>query len=340
MSNRRSLVTGGGGFIGSHLVRQLQENGDIVRILELPEVALPANVEIVRGSICDPHAVRKALKGVHRLYHLAANPNLWARKKSDFNRVNYEGTRVIFAEAAKQELEVIVYTSTESIMTGNVRQHESVSSVMECYLNKMPGPYCRSKYLAELEALKAAHEGMPVVVVAPTLPVGPGDRSSTPPTRMILDFLNTKTPAYLDCGFNMADVRDIARGHILAAEHGKAGERYILGNENMTLSQLLAWLEEITGLAMPKRQIPYWLAFMTGAVSEFVADYVTHTPPMAPLTGVRLARHPMYFDCSKAVTELGLPRHSVRQAIADEIEWLLDRGLVMRRLPLLREISD
>lgn len=338
MSNRRSLVTGGGGFIGSHLVRQLQESGDIVRILELPDVPLPTNVEVVRGTICDPHVIRKALKGVQRVYHLAANPNLWSQKKSDFNLVNFEGTRTIFAEAAKHDLEVIVYTSTESIVTGNSRRNGSAFSALECKLNEMPGPYCKSKLLAELEAIKAAESGMPVIIVAPTLPVGPGDRSITPPTRMILDFLNTKTPAYLDCRFNMADVRDIAQGHILAAAHGKPGERYILGNENLTLRQLLCWIEEITGLHMPKRRIPYWLALAVAAVNEFVADYMTHTPPMAPLAGVRLARYPMHFDCGKAIHDLGLPQNSVRQAIADEIEWLLDNGLIMRRLPLLREI--
>ncbi|WMJ09064.1 NAD-dependent epimerase/dehydratase family protein [Nitrosomonas sp. sh817] len=338
MSNRRSLVTGGGGFIGSHLVRQLQENGDIVRVLELPDVPLPANVEVVRGTICDPHVVRKALKGVQRLYHLAGNPNLWAQKKSDFNRVNFEGTRTIFAEAAKHDLEVIVYTSTESIVTGNALRNVPAFSALECQLNEMPGPYCKSKLLAELEALKAAESGLPVVIVAPTLPVGPGDRSITPPTRMILDFLNVKTPAYLDCRFNMADVRDIAQGHILAAARGKPGQRYILGNENITLGQLLTWIEEITGLLMPKKRIPYGLALIAAVVSEFVADYMTHKPPMAPLAGVRLARYPMHFDCSKAVNDLGLPQNSVRQAVADEIEWLLDSGLVMRRLPLLREI--
>lgn len=337
MNNRRSLVTGGGGFIGSHLVRQLQENGDMVRVLELSDVPLPADVEVVRGSICDTHAVRKAFKGVQRLYHLAANPNLWAPKKSDFNRVNFEGTRAIFAEAAKHDIEVVVYTSTESILTGNARRSRLVDADVERVLSEMPGPYCRSKFLAEQEAFKAAEKGLPVVIVAPTLPIGPGDRLITPPTRMILDFLNTKIPAYLNCGFNMVDVRDVAKGHILAAERGRAGERYILGNENLMLSELLHWIEEITGLVMPRKRIPYWLVLMTGAISEFMADYVTHRPPRAPLTGVRLARYPMFFDSDKAVNELGFPQNPVRQALADEIEWLLNSELIMRRLPLLRE---
>lgn len=338
MSSRRSLVTGGGGFIGSHLVRQLQENGDIVRVLELPDVPLPANVEIVRGSICDAHTVRKALKGVQRVYHLAANPNLWAAKKSDFNLVNFEGTRTVFTELAKHDIEVVVYTSTESIWLGSTRRDNLPDAATERTLSEMPGPYCRSKFLAEQEAFKAVKMGLPVIIVAPTLPVGPGDRLITPPTRMILDFLNTKIPAYLDCGFNMADVRDIAQGHILAAERGRVGERYILGNENLTLGELLHWIEEITGLMMPKWRIPYWFALVTGIVSEFAADYVTHRSPRAPLTGVRLARRPMFFDSKKAINELGFPQNSVRQALADEIEWLLNNGLTMRRLPLVRAI--
>lgn len=173
--------------------------------------------------------------------------------------------------------------------------------------------------------------------MAPTLPVGPGDRLITPPTRMILDFLNRNTPAYLDFGFNMVDVRDVAKGHVLAAEKGRIGERYILGNENLTLGELLRRIEGITGLAMPKRRIPYWLALMTGAISEFIADYVTHRSPRASLTGVRLARYEMYFDSTKAVNELGLPQNSVRTALADEIEWLMNSGLIIRRLPLLQE---
>lgn len=334
MSDRRSLVTGGGGFIGSHLVRQLLENGEIVRVLELPDVPLPSGVEVVRGSICDPYSVRKAFKGVQRVYHLAANPNLWARNKNDFNLINYEGTRTIFSEAARHDIEVIVHTSTESISSKN----SPINASAKHMLASMPGPYCRSKYMAELEAIKASKNGLPVVIVAPTLPVGPGDRSITPPTRMILDFLNTKIPAYLNCGFNMADVRDIAKGHILAADHGRVGERYILGNENLMLDELLRWIEEITGLGMPKIRIPYWFAFMTGLVSEFVADYITHNSPRAPLTGVRLAHYPMFFDSNKAVSELGFPQNSVRQALADEIEWLVNNGFIARRLPLLKEV--
>jgi len=338
VTNRRSLVTGGGGFIGSHLVRQLLEQGETVRVLELPDVALPSNVEVVRGSVCDADVVRSALNGVQRLYHLAGNPNLWAKDKSDFRRVNYEGTCTVFSEAAKKNLEVIVYTSTESILTGSVYSEKLVDSAVQRIIEDMPGPYCQSKFLAEQAAFAAAKTGLPVVVVAPTLPIGPGDNMITPPTRMILDFLNHKTPAYLNCGFNLIDVRDIAQGHILAAESGRPGERYILGHENISLSELLRLIEEITGLAMPKLRVPYWLALAAGVVSELMADYVSHRPPRAPLTGVRLARYPMYFDSAKAVKQLSLPQSSIRQALIDEIEWLHSKGLITRALPLQQQV--
>jgi len=337
VNNRRVLVTGGGGFIGLHLVQQLLERGETVRVLELPDVPLPEGVEVVRGSICDVAAVRKALKNVHRLYHLAANPNLWAVDKNDFRRVNYEGTCTVLHEAAGHDLEVIVYTSTESILAGKGRREAMVDSAVKRLIQEMPGPYCRSKFLAEQAAFKAAADGQPVVIVAPTLPIGPGDRRITPPTRMILDFINTRTPAYLECGFNMIDVRDVAAGHILAADHGRHGERYILGNENLTLGKFLGHIEEITGLEMPKTSIPFWIALIAGAVSEFFADHLTHRQPRAPLTGVRLARYPMYFDSNKAIQELGLPQSPVYQALADEIEWLLEQGLINRHLPLLQQ---
>ncbi len=339
MSNRRSLVTGGGGFIGAHLVAQLLEQGETVRVLELPDVPLPSNVEVVRGSVCDADVVRSALKRVQRLYHLAANPNLWAKDKGDFKRINYEGTCTVLSEAAKIDLEVIVYTSTESILTGSAHHSEKlVDSGVQRIIGEMPGPYCRSKFLAEQAAFAAAKSGLPVVIVAPTLPIGPGDNKLTPPTRMILDFLNNKTPAYLDCGFNLIDVRDIAQGHILAAENGRPGERYILGHENMSLGELLCLIEETTGLAMPKTRVPYWLALVAGVVSELMADYVSHRAPRAPLTGVRLARYPMYFDSDKAVKELRLPQSPIRQALIDEVAWLHSKGLITRSLPLQQQV--
>ncbi|CAE6517301.1 conserved hypothetical protein [Nitrosomonas nitrosa] len=334
MNRGCSLVTGGGGFIGLHLVRQLLERGEIVKVLETADISLPSEVEVIRGSVNDAKTVRHALKGVQRCYHLAANPDLWARDKRVFQQINYEGTCTVLSEAARADLEVIVYTSTESILTSKHQNNRPIDSSVIRKLSEMPGPYCRSKFLAEQAAFKAARDGLPVVIVSPTLPIGPGDRRITPPTQMILNFLNHKIPAYLDCRFNMVDVRDVAHGHILAAERGRPGERYILGNENLTLGEFLLLIEEITGLAMPKLRIPHWIAMMVGACSEFVADYITHKPPKAPLTGVRLAKRSMFFESDKAINELGFRQSPLRQALTDQIAWLVEEGHVMRPLPL------
>lgn len=333
-----SLVTGGGGFIGAHLVRQLLEQGEKVKVLELEDVSLPSDVEVIRGSVTDVDTVRSALKGVQRVYHLAANPDLWAQDKCLFKQVNYDGTCNVLSEAARADLEVLVYTSTESILTGKQQGDRPIDSSVRRELNEMPGPYCRSKFLAEQIAFKAARNGLPVVIVSPTLPIGPGDRRITPPTRMILNFLNYRIPAYLDCRFNMVDVRDVARGHILAARYGRPGERYILGNENLTLGNLLRLIEDITGLAMPKFRIPHWVALIVGVFSELTADYITYKPPKAPLTGVRLAARSMFFESNKAVQELGFKQNSLRQALSDQIEWLIKEGYVTRSLPLYKNI--
>ena len=339
MGNICSLVTGGGGFIGSHLVKQLLDRGETVKVLELPDVYVPSEVEVIRGSVCDSGAVSNALKGVQRLYHLAANPNLWANDKREFQNVNFEGTCTVLREAAKCDLEKIVYTSTESILTGSTNMDVQVHADVRRLLKEMPGPYCRSKFLAEQEAFKAAYNGLPVVIVAPTLPIGPGNNRLTPPTRMILDFINGATFAYLNCGLNLVDVRDVASGHILAAENGCSGERYILGNENTYLSDLLIRIEEITGFTMPKIRVPYWIALSAGACSEFVSDFITHRPPVAPMNGVRLTRRPMFFNSDKAVHELGFSQNSVKNALTDGIEWMNDKGLITRQ-PLVQKYFE
>jgi dihydroflavonol-4-reductase len=200
-------------------------------------------------------------------------------------------------------------------------------------LDDMPGPYCRSKFLAEEAAREAASGGLPVVIVNPTMPVGPGDHLLTPPSRMILGFLNGETPAYLDCEFNIVDARDVAAGQILAAEKGRVGERYILGNINLGLGELLDKLHRMTGLSMPRMRVPYALALASAVVSEGMAA-VTHRPPMAPLTGVRLARTSMAFDSSKARSELGWSCRPLEQSLRDAIDWMSGRGLLRRPLAL------
>lgn len=335
MSGRgRSLVTGGGGFIGTHLVNHLLEQGEEVRILELDGVPVPPHAEVIRGSITDEHCVRRACKGVQRIYHLAAHTDLWAYDKRVFYQTNHAGTCVMLAEAAHIDIEVFVHTSTQSILIENPPRTGLLDESVESSFKDMPGDYCQSKFLAEQAIHEAFRNGLPVIIVSPTLPIGPGDAHMTPPTRMLLNFLNRCIPAYLDCRLNMADVRDIAFGHILAARHGKIGERYILGHENLMLGEFLQMVEKITGLKMPSIKLPYWVALSAGVISEFVADHITHSPPIAPLAGVKLAGKNMHFSCNKAKQKLGFNPRPVYESLIDEITWLLQQGYVTRPVSL------
>ena len=284
----------------------------------------------MQGSVTDADAVRRALAGIDRLYHTAAIAHLWTRDKGDFHRVNVLGTRTVLAEAARADLERIVHTSTETVLVGrrSAKAPVTVDETVVLGADDMLGPYCRSKLLAEQAMLAAARQGLPVIIVNPTMPMGPGDRRLTPPTRMILDILNGRVPAYLDCMMNIIDVRDAALGHVLAGERGAVGERYILGGTNLRMAELLALLEEVTGQPMPRRRIPYWVALAAGLGSEFVADHLTRRSPMAPLTGVRIAGRPVTFDSGKAGRDLGLPRRPLRDTLADAVAWLSEAGLV------------
>lgn len=335
---RLNLVTGGSGFIGRHLVDALLARGERVRVLDLrPIDPLPAGVELATGSITDAAHVARAMAGCERVFHLAANPNLWAPDPRSFDAVNHQGTRRMLDAAQKAGIARFVYTSTESILKSYRAPKTSGRALIDesvvLSLDDMPGPYCRSKYLAEQAAREAAAGGLPVVIVNPTMPIGPGDTLLTPPSKMILGFLNGDTPAYLDCEFNLVDARDVAAGQVLAAEKGRVGERYILGNVNLSLGDLLAELHRLTGLKMPTTRVPYALALVSALVSEGIAN-LTKKPPMAPLTGVRLARTSMAFDCSKARGELGWDCRTLADSLADTIRWMSGQGLLRRPVAL------
>jgi dihydroflavonol-4-reductase len=326
----QTLVTGGAGFIGRHLVHQLLNRGHAVRVLDIREFkSLDPRAGFIHGSIIDRKLVRKVMKGVDQVFHLAANPDLWIPQKQEYQTINVDGTRIVLEEAAKAGVNRFIHTSTESILKGHRRETSGpVDEEVSRTLKDMPGPYCRSKYLAEQEAKAAATYGLPVIIVNPTLPIGPGDFRVTPPTKMIIDFVCGNNPAYLDFEMNLVDVRDAALGHILAAERGQIGHRYILGGENIRLAQVLDILRELTGLPITKRRIPYGLALSYAAISEFVADTITRKPPKASLTGVRVAGASMLFNCSKAVTELGFPQSPVREAIAEGLACLQSQGRI------------
>ncbi|MEM9215771.1 MAG: NAD-dependent epimerase/dehydratase family protein [Cyanobacteria bacterium P01_F01_bin.150] len=332
----RCLVTGGLGFIGWHLVRCLLDHGHTVRILDLAQPSQKIDgVEYITGSITDRPLVHRAMQGIHLVFHLAANAGLWSPRKQDFVTINRTGTCNVMEEALAADVDKVVHCSTESILKSvrrsatqrlNVATDESVKLTIE----DMAGAYCRGKFVAEQEAFAAAEKGLPVVIVNPTVPIGPGDRRITPPTRMMLGFLNGTYPAYLNSTLNLIDVRDVALGHILAAEKGVVGSRYILGNVNLQLGELLRQLEALTSLPMPERQVPYWLAYSVSFIQEFWADYVTKQAPSAPLTGVKLARSPMIFDNTKAKAELGLTLRPLETSLEDAIADYRQRGLLER----------
>lgn len=326
-----NLVTGGCGFIGTHLVRLLCQRGEDVRVLDLRSPVEPiAEVEYRIGSITDPSAVDQAVAGCRRVFHLAALSGLWGRDKNAFITVNQTGTRYVLDAARRHGVETFVHTSTESVLIamGRGRGPQTVNEHTECALGEMAGAYCRGKFLAEQVARDAAGRGQRVVIVNPTVPAGPGDHWITPPTRMLLGFLNDAYPAYLDSSLNLADARDIAAGHWLAAESGESGKRYILGAHDVSIGRLLRLLTGLTGRTLVRRRVPYPLALGISAASELVADWITRRPPAAPLAGVRLAGVPVTFDNGETRRRLGWTPRPLEETLRDAIADYRARGLL------------
>jgi len=321
-----ALVTGGCGFLGRHLVDALVARGETVRVLDLKEGRdLPAGVEFHRGSVEDPQAVGRALGGVDCVYHLAAIAHLWSPDSGRFDRVNRRGTETVLAAAAHHGTRRFVHCSTEAILLPSRRNGRAeIDEGVEVGLGEMPGPYTRSKFLAEQAALAAARDGLEVVVVNPTVPIGPGDRNMTPPAQMLALFLAGGSPFYLDCILNLVDVRDVAEGMILAAARGRSGERYILGGENVPLHDLLPRLEALSGQKMPKRAILPPVALAAGMVAERVARW-RGKMPAATAEGVRIALRSAPFESEKARRELGYRPRPIDEALADAVAWLKQR---------------
>ena len=318
-----TVVTGGGGFVGSHLVERLVAGGARVRVVERPGAAvghLPPAADVAFADIRDEAAVRAALRGCGTVYHLAANPQLWTRRRGDFHAVNYVGAVHVLRGALEAGAARILHTSTESILT-RARQTTPIAEDQDVPAADVIGPYCRSKFRAERFAFHLARAGAPVVVASPTLPVGPGDRGRSPPTQMLLDCCRGKRAAYLDADLNLIDVRDVAAGMVAAAERGRAGIRYLLGAENWSIRSVFAHVAELTGAAGPRWRVPYPVALATAYASEFVADTFTGRVPAATVTGVKLTRRRMHFDASRSLAELGLTPRPVRESVADAVAW-------------------
>ncbi len=318
-----TLVTGGSGFIGRHLVSALLARGNAVRIFDTSvPVNLPREVEFVGGSILDRAALERALEGVGTVYHLAANAQLWSRDAQEFDRVNRVGTETVLAAAAAANVRRLVHCSTEAILLPPRGHPHMVDEASAGRIGDMAGSYSRSKFLAEQAALAAADAGLPVVIVNPTIPVGPGDRHMTPPTAMLARFLFKPSRLLLDCTLNLVDVRDVAEGMMLAAERGRVGERYILGGENVRLRGLAEAVAQMSGRTASKWEIAGSLALAAAAVCEWLARNVTHRPPAATIEGVQLALRSAPFDSGKARRELGYAPRPVQEAIVHAVSWL------------------
>ena len=318
------LVTGGAGFIGGRLVERLLRDGGAVRVLDLDgRSELPRGVGRIVGSASDRETLRQAMEGVRRVFHVAGNPRLWARRAAEF-AANVDTTTAVLDEAERAGVERIVATSTAAI------HFEPPRGGRELTLDDMPGAYARSKFLAERVALAAAERTVPVVVLNPCLPMGAGDRNVTPPTRMLLDFVNGAVPAFLDFELRAIDAGDLAEAYVAAAERGAVGGRYFLGGPPVRMSDLLAMLERLTGLEMPRRRVPFALACAAATISE-CASRVTGRPPRAPLEGVRMAQRPASPGALATAADLGLELRPLEETLADALAWLDGQGLVTRR---------
>jgi dihydroflavonol-4-reductase len=325
------LVTGGAGFIGSHLVRLLVERGASVRVLDLPTAPvahLPLDrIELVLGDIRDRTVVERAVKGCQEVYHLAANPHLWVRQRGLFRQVNFLGAVNVIEAALAAGVRRVLHASTESILT-RARQTDAITEEQHVHYEDVIGPYCRSKYLAERHALHLGRAGAPVIVVNPTLPVGPGDFGRTPPTQMMLDFCKGKRREYVDADLNLIDVRDVAEGMIQAMRRGQPGRRYLLGNENLSILAVFGMLARLTGLPAPRWRVPYPVALTAAYVSEFIADVFTHRMPAATVTGVKLTRRRMHFDARRSLAELNLHPRPVADTLAETVAWFRTIGWI------------
>jgi dihydroflavonol-4-reductase len=325
------LVTGGAGFVGSHLVRLLVERGETVRVLDLPTASLAqlplSRIELIRGDIRDKRAVRRAVHGCREVYHLAANPNLWVQKRGHFRQVNFLGAVNVVDAAIESGARRVLHTSTESILT-RVGQTDAITEEQQVAYQDIIGPYCRSKYLAERHALRLGRAGAPVVVVNPTLPVGPGDLGRSPPTQMMLDFCRGKRREYLDADLNLIDVRDVVEGMVRAMERGQPGRRYLLGHENVSIRTVFQVLARLTGLPEPRWRVPYPVALAAAYAGEFVADVFTHRPPAATITGVKLTRRCMHFDPARSLAELELSPRPVAETLAETVAWFGKMGWI------------
>jgi dihydroflavonol-4-reductase len=327
---KKIFVTGATGFIGAVLVRELlDQNCEIKALVRTGSDRRNLDgldIELFEGDLRDSGSLEKGLAGCDTLFHAAADYRLWTHDPESMYEANVQGTRNILEAALKRGISRVVYTSSVGTL-GNPGDGTPGNEDTPVSFTDMVGHYKKSKFLAEREAESFIPKGLPLVIVNPSTPVGTLDIKPTPTGKIIVDFLNRKMPAYLDTGLNLIDVEDCAKGHILAARFGRVGEKYILGNRNMTLRQIFDMLEEISGIPAPRVRLPYTPVLIAAYINEAVSR-VTRKPPLIPLAGVRMAGKFMFFDSSKAVMELGLPQTPVQSALEKAVNWFRGAGYV------------
>lgn len=325
------LVTGATGFVGSHVARQLAGQGADLRLLVRASSNM-ANVaglkaDVITGDLQDNGSLQRAMQGCDFVFHVAADYRLWVRDPEQMYRANVEGTRAILRIARETGVRRVVYTSSVATM-GFTASGEVVDESSPVALKDMIGHYKRSKFMAEQIALEAGEKGENVVVVNPTTPVGEQDIKPTPTGRIIMDFLARKFPAYVDTGLNVVDVKEVARGHLLAMEKARPGRRYILGGENLTLKQILDRLAALTGLPSPKVKVPHAVAMGFAVFDQFFTGMVLRREPRATVDAVRMGRKKMFASSARAEQELGYKVVSVDDALRRAVEWFQAHGYV------------
>ncbi len=329
----RVLVTGGAGFVGSSVVRQVVDRDAQVVALVEPDGDTAnlegLDVEVVEGDLRDQRAVDAAVAGCTHVFHVAALYRFWAPDPAAFYAINVGGTRHVLEAARTHGCRRVVYTSTVGTLgLAGTTADGPVDERSFAHVDHLFGRYKQSKYVAEHEALRAAAEGLPVVLVQPTTPVGPRDRGPTPTGRTVLEFLNGRIPGYVDTTLNIVDVEDVAAGHLLAADRGRQGRSYILGGSNLSLRDVLGTLAEVTGLPAPTRRFPNALALVAAHVSDAVEGRLLRREPSVPLEGARMSTTHMSFDDTRARTELGYSSRPPAEALERAARWFVENGAV------------
>jgi len=324
------LIIGGGGFIGRHLVLQLARSGAQVRVLDLIEKPddFPETIEWITGSILNPDDLSRAISGCDIVFHLAALAHLGIPQTARYDQVNALGTQAVIEAAKSHNIQHLLITSTEVILRGWRDALNTPLRVTETLpdMSAMAGPYCRSKLKAEIAARQAMKSGQPISLLYPTVPVGPGDFNLTAPTAMIRQFLVNPPPATLDCRLNLVPVEDVAKAHILAAQQAPQ-QKYMLGGQDVEMSDFLDWLAPVTSKKLPKRNVPYGLAAMTAHIAQIGAKF-TGRAPLASVEGVRLARRKIDIDSTATQNALDWQAGSSKDAVKRAAIWLKETGFL------------